>query len=67
METKNPIVMKNEKDIDRTWVRETAQSIIDEIVSWKYHEDNDNAHYLYEAAMTSLFWKEIWDWLRENT
>lgn len=59
--------MLSPENIDRSLVRDNAQSIVDEIVEWKYHEDNDNAHYLYEATMTALYWKGFRDWFNKNT
>lgn len=44
---------------------EELKKIVDEhiesVKSGKYHEDDDDAHYIYEAAVEAFYGKEVWE------
>lgn len=52
---------------DYSKLRDLAVSIIDEMVSGEYHEDNDNDHWAYEAMMVAVYGPEIWKWIESLT
>lgn len=54
---------------DRNWntLESIAESIVKEVQDGSYHEDNDDAHYMYEAALTAIYGDNFWDWFRKNT
>jgi len=54
---------------ERNWteLEQIADSIVTEIQDGTYHEDNDNDHYMYEAAMTAIYGGRFWDWFNKNT
>lgn len=54
-------------DINWDWVIANAESEVNEIKSWEYHEDNDNAHYIYEAVMMAVYWDDYFKWKNKNT
>jgi len=54
-------------DPDFTQLKTEAQDIIDKILDGNYHSDNDDAHYMYETVMTTLFGNDFFDWFNENT
>ena len=39
----------------------------DSVVNGDYHEDNDDAHYLFETVMEAVFGKYYFDWENEET
>lgn len=49
------------KEINLEILRKTCQDYIDFIYSNEYHEDNDYTHYIYEAAMQSIFGENVFD------
>jgi hypothetical protein len=56
-----------QKNIDWSGVISNAQYEVDEIEKGTYHEDNDNAHYIYEAVMQAIYGKDYFKWMNENT
>lgn len=44
-----------------------AKDIRDEIQDGSYHEDNDNAHYIYETVMLTIFGEDYFKWENKNT
>ncbi|MFA5071243.1 MAG: hypothetical protein WC511_02620 [Candidatus Pacearchaeota archaeon] len=46
---------------DFTQLKKVVQEYIDYTQSDKYHDDNDFCHYIFEAAMTDLLGKNIFD------
>jgi hypothetical protein len=43
------------------------ESIHKEIEDETYHQDNDNDHWVYEAAAEALYGPDYFKWFRENT
>ena len=63
---KKPILLKDE-EINLKELKEQCQSYIDYIDDdEKYSEDNDNAHYVFEKAMETLFGKDVWKFINER-
>jgi hypothetical protein len=50
--------------IDLSELREVCQQHIDEIEG--NEEDEDTAHYIYEAAMEAVFGKEVWGYINSK-
>lgn len=50
-------------------LRTVCQGLIDSIDNGNYHEDedNDDEHYIYEAAMEALYGKDVWNYINERT
>jgi len=44
-----------------------AKDIVQEVVDGTWHEDNDDAHYMYEAVMEALYGEKFWNWFNDNT
>lgn len=40
-----------------------CQSHIDDMCNENYCDDNDNEHWIYEAAMEAVFGKDVWNWI----
>lgn len=59
--------IKDHNEIDLSWVIATIQSIVDEIEAWTYHEDNDDAHYIYEATISAVCKEWFWGRFNKNT
>lgn len=59
--------MLDDKDIDLESIKNFAKWIVEEIVSWEYHEDNDNKHYAYETIMVAVYWEDYFKWENKNT
>ena len=56
-----------EKEIDLTELRNVCQGYIDFIDNYnEYYEDNDNDHYIFEKAMTTIFGKDVFDWINQR-
>ena len=55
------------ENIDWSSVIEQAQAHLDYVESPDYHEDNDNDHYLFEEVMMTVFGRDIFDWINEQT
>lgn len=53
---------------ERDWseVIRIAKELVDDVVTDKYHSDNDDEHYIYEAAMEAIYGKDFWDWWNKN-
>jgi len=64
MEATVPVLNKNPYLGD---LMSMASGIVDEVVNGTYHEDNDNATYMYEEVMTMFYGEKFWDWFNENT
>lgn len=57
----------SDKEIDLTELRNICQGYIDFIDNDKeYYEDNDNDHYIFEKAMTTIFGKDVFDWMNKR-
>jgi len=57
----------SEKEIDLTELRNVCQGYIDFIDNDKeYYEDNDYDHYIFEKAMTTIFGKDVFDWINQR-
>jgi len=54
-------------DIDWSKVIAYAKSEVDEVLNGEYHEDNDNAHYMWEAVMETVFGEDFFKWYNKNT
>jgi hypothetical protein len=39
----------------------------DRVASGEYHEDNDDAYYMFEEVMTAVFGKDYFKWENEQT
>lgn len=56
-----------EKEIDLTELRNVCQGYIDFIDNDnEYYEDNNNDHYIFEKAMTTIFGKDVFDWINQR-
>lgn len=51
---------------DLTDLRDTVKGYIDFVDRPDYHEDNDYKYYIFEAAITAMYGKEVWDWISEK-
>ncbi len=58
--------MLPDSEMDLSVLKEILQSCIDEIWGDNYHEDNDNAQYVYESAIEAFFGEGIWDKINEQ-
>ena len=47
-------------------LQHSCQAYIDAIATGTYHEDDDDQHYIFEAALEALYGKDIWDWIQEQ-
>lgn len=52
---------------DWTKVISYAKSEVDDVIKGEYHEDNDNAYYMWEAVMETVFGKDFFKWFNSNT
>lgn len=55
------------KNIDWTEVINNAESEVDDILAGTYHEDNDDAQYMYEAVMQAVYGKKYFEWKNKKT
>jgi len=39
---------------------------IEDIASGKYHEDNDDEHYIFKEVMKACYGDNIFDWINKN-
>jgi len=44
-----------------------AKAYIDFVWSDKYHEDNNNEHYMFETVIEAIYGKDIWDKINKVT
>lgn len=58
--------MLPDSEIDYNRLKESAKSIIDEILQNGFINE-DSEHYLYEDIMTVFYGSKIFDWIRNNT
>jgi hypothetical protein len=63
-EISTPTVQEN---IDWSKVIANAKSEVDEVLNGEYHEDNDNAQYMWEEVMETVFGKDFFKWYNKNT
>ena len=57
----------SDKEIDLTELRNVCQGYIDFIDNDKeYYEDNNYDHYIFEKAMTTIFGKDVFDWINQR-
>ncbi len=59
-----PIQLNN---VDDKTIRSYLASIVEEIVDGRWHEDNDDEHYLYELLFTLYYGPEFWTWFNKTT
>lgn len=64
-EAKTPPSIIENPDLSR--VVSAAKDIVQNVVDGRYHEDNDDDHYIFEAVMEALYGPDFWDWLNNNT
>ena len=50
---------------DLTKLRKICQEYIDSLARDKY-VDGDLDHYIFEAAMETVFGKNVWDWINDQ-
>lgn len=55
-----------QENIDWSSVIANAKSELDEVTNGKYHEDNDNAQYMYEAVMKAVYGEDYFKWLNQQ-
>lgn len=61
-----PIILKDE-EINLKELKEQCQYYIDYMDDDEiYHEDNDNAHCVFEKAMETLFGKDVWEFINNR-
>jgi len=55
-------------DPDFTALRRLCQEYIDraDVEGGNFVEDNDDDHYIYEAAIEAFFGEGVWDWLNNR-
>ena len=58
---------KQLKTINLESLVSTCQQHLDYIDSDDYYEDNDDAHYIYEEAMRTIFGKDVFNYINERT
>ena len=51
------------KDIDFTILKEMAENHIKWRETEDYHDDNDDAHYMYEELMEAVYGSKIWNYV----
>lgn len=51
--------------IDPSGVCKLCQGYIDDLAE-KGYTDEDDAHYIFEAAMEMCFGRDVWDWINEK-
>ena len=59
-------VPKMQKCPDYTDLQHSCQAYVCAIATNTYHEDNEDQHYIFEAALEALYGKSIWDWIQEQ-
>jgi len=47
-------------------LRDVCIEYIDFIDGDDYHEDNDYAHYIFEAALETVYGKNVWNWINKR-
>lgn len=52
--------------IDWSPVLSVCEQYRDFVASDEYHEDNDFANYIYEAAIAAVFGDGFWNWKRDQ-
>lgn len=55
------------ENIDWTSVINDAISRRDSVIEGSYHEDNDDAQYMFEAVMQAVFGEDYFSWENEET
>lgn len=62
-------IYEQTKAIIRTKIGE-LKKLIDEYLEFidsdDYYEDNDNPHYIFEAAINAFYPQEVWDYINKN-
>ena len=51
---------------DLTGLKNTIGEYIDSIFDGTYHEDSDIRHWIFEAAVTAIYGKDVFDWINKN-
>lgn len=51
---------------DLTALRAMAENHIKSIASGEYHEDNDDAHYMYEAVLKAFYGPNVFKWINKK-
>jgi hypothetical protein len=54
------------EDMDLDHLIEQCQEYIDFIDSDEYHEDGNDAHYIFEAAMMAVFGNDVFKWVNKR-
>lgn len=57
---------KQLETIDLEALKEVCNDYINFIDSEDYHEDNDFDHYIFEAAMETVFGKDVWKYINSK-
>lgn len=52
--------------VDLMHLRKSCQAQIDCIAVHGDYDDNDADHYIYEAAMTAIFGKDVFKWINQK-
>ena|SRR5579859_2002368 len=64
---KSMVHPKPPEDIDWSAVTKLAKDHIEQIANGKYHEDNDDKQWFYETVMTTVYGKNVFDWINKNS
>jgi hypothetical protein len=48
-------------------VKKACAEHVQSIIDGTYHEDNDDAHYIFEEAMKAVYGADIFKWYNANT
>jgi len=59
--------IKNKEDINLDGLIENINSLIKEVQSWDYHDDNDRPHWIQEAAINAVCEEWFWERFNKNT
>jgi hypothetical protein len=57
---------KKRKEINYSELETVCKQHLDNISSGKYHEDDNDAHYIYEYAMMSIYGKDVFDYINSK-
>ena len=44
----------------------TTESHIESMETGEYHEDNDDAHYIYEEALKAVYGPKVFEWINKK-
>jgi len=62
--TRPTLIPKEDRDLSS--VESMCEDIVEQVVKGTYHEDNDDAQYMYEEVMCSMYGSDFFKWFNKN-